>query len=249
MVEELKNILLGKSTIIKGNSYLSAKEYITPFVERLSKYTKEFRCYVKVPDQLTVNDGTPDIIYNKVNIQALFPKEDNYQKVIGMVYGLDLKKPVVKFYVGVIDVNTQNFLTFDKTSIIVREIESNTPFDYTCIQSLIEKTDNIKVMVNQLKHNYLDRTKIVDYLGRWINFIITKCIINEGGKIKIAKTVPIEAFESLVIDKDSENYISTDKEISFYDIYNSFASIIRNDDKDIVNKFEKTILIDEMLGL
>ena len=37
--------LAGKSTSIKGKEYLSSEAYITPFLEKLSKYTDKFIFY------------------------------------------------------------------------------------------------------------------------------------------------------------------------------------------------------------
>ena len=40
-----------------------------------------------------------DVTYNRVWIQAVLPDEycfENHQEVIGMVYGLDVRKPIYK---------------------------------------------------------------------------------------------------------------------------------------------------------
>ena len=59
-------LLEGKSTVIKDSEYLSTAEYVTPFLEIMGKFTKEFFCKVEVPKQLTVTDNKQDVTYNRV---------------------------------------------------------------------------------------------------------------------------------------------------------------------------------------
>ncbi len=61
--------------------------------------------------------------------------------------------------------------------------------------------------------------------------------------------MPIDVYKMLLKDKDSSYYIGTDERITIYDIYSAFLSLIRDDDKDIINRFEKTILVDNLLKL
>ena len=53
----------------------------------------------------------------------------------------------------------------------------------------------------------------------------------------------------LIKDSDSEFYVPTDHQISVYDVYSAFLSLIRDDDRDIINRFEKTWLVDLLLKL
>lgn len=250
MVEDLKTVLLGKELEIKNKHYFSTAFYVEPFIERLAPFNVEFRCQVKNPDQFTISDGKPDLAYTRVNIQAVFPKENNkpYRKVINMVYGLDVKTPVVKFSVGALDNENDNFIVFDKDSIIIQEIEPDTPLNYNCIISLIEKTDNINAMISSIKDVFIDRNDIYNLLGQWIDFVLDNGFINECGKIKLSSSMPIDAYKLLTKDRDSEFYVSEELPISLFDVYSAFISLIR-DDKDIINQFEKTILVDRLLKL
>ena len=50
---ELDQLLKGKPTIIKGKNYFPTAGYVEPFLERLYKYTDDFRVHVQLPDQIT----------------------------------------------------------------------------------------------------------------------------------------------------------------------------------------------------
>ena len=75
----LTDLLKGKATIIKGKEYYSTERYVTPFLERLQKFTSDFTVQVKLPDQYTLTkDGEidlEDITYNRVWVQAMLPEE------------------------------------------------------------------------------------------------------------------------------------------------------------------------------
>ena len=49
--------------------------------------------------------------------------------------------------------------------------------------------------------------------------------------------------------RELQDYYVGDKDSSVINIYNSFAQLIADDKKDICNKFEKTMLINLLLGI
>ena len=59
-------LLEGKSTVIKDNEYLTTKEYASPFIEVMKKFTTDFSVQVQLPSQLTITDSKEDITYNRV---------------------------------------------------------------------------------------------------------------------------------------------------------------------------------------
>ena len=62
----IEKLLEGKSTVIKENQYLSTKEYVSPFIETMKKFTNNFYVKVQLPSQLTITDSKEDITYNRV---------------------------------------------------------------------------------------------------------------------------------------------------------------------------------------
>ena len=116
----IDELLAGKGTRIKNNEYFPTAGYVEPFLERMSKFTNDFRVQVKLPDQITLtNEGNinkDDVTYNRVWIQAVLPDEycfENHQEVIGMVYGLDVRKPIYKIYKGGLNMACTNLCIFN----------------------------------------------------------------------------------------------------------------------------------------
>ena len=62
----LNSLLEGKPTIIREKEYFATKDYIQPFVDEMSKFTKDFIIDVQLPGQITISNDNKDLTYNKV---------------------------------------------------------------------------------------------------------------------------------------------------------------------------------------
>ena len=62
----LNALLEGKPTIIREKEYFATKDYIQPFIDEMSKFTKEFVVNVQLPDQVTISHDSKDVTYNRV---------------------------------------------------------------------------------------------------------------------------------------------------------------------------------------
>ena len=100
-----------------------------------------------------------------------------------------------------------------------------------------------------MKNTYLERTLRKQYLGEWVDRAIRESQDYGFGKVKLSVTTPIDAYKQLFLDKDSVYYIPETEDPSLYEVYNSFTQIITDDKKDIMNKFEKTLIVNKVLGL
>lgn len=73
----IEELLKGNATLIKNKEYFSTKVYIEPFLEKMSKFTDDFRIEVRKADQLSTQNNKEDIIYNRVLVQAVLPEKYN----------------------------------------------------------------------------------------------------------------------------------------------------------------------------
>jgi hypothetical protein len=250
-IDELYN---GKSTIIKNKLYRSTKDYVSPFIDQMSKLTDDFRISVKMPDQITTDLDNPHVTYNRVLIQAVLPEsyyfEDNHRQVVGMLYGLDVKTPICKFYKGGLNMACTNLTVFKPDFLHVQEIAENECLSYAPVKQLLEKEDNLKMYLDKLHNTYLSREDMYEHLGKWIDYTLRNSYNADYGKIKIASSTPIDVYKNLILDNSSNYYCVPGTEIDLFTVYNAFTDIVTNDkDKDIMNKYEKICIISDMLGL
>ena len=112
----LSALLEGKPTIIREKEYFATKEYVQPFIDEMSKFTKDFIINVQLPGQITVSNDSNDLTYNKVWIQAIMPDQctvDGYAETYGLVYAIDARVPVYKVYRAYINKETHNMCVFN----------------------------------------------------------------------------------------------------------------------------------------
>lgn len=257
----LDELLVGKATRIKNKEYFPTCAYVEPFLNRVGKLTNEFRVQAQLPSQVTFDsDGhviTDDITYNRVLIEALLPDKykfngDNHRQVIGMVYGIDVRKPVVKFFKGHERMACTNLCVFSPQLLSCQDLEPETAVDYNSLQRIIDQTDDTATWLNTIINTSFECTdfNINERLGNWIRNCINYSYDNHYGKVKIACSTPIDAYKLLFEKEDSEYYYGHDPEISMYQVYNAFTNILTdNKKKDAFNIFEKTLLIKDILSI
>ena len=233
----LDELLHGKATRIRGKEFFSTAAYVEPFLERVSRLTSNFRVQVKLPSQITYtedgNINTEDITYNRVLVEAILPDEFNFNNdphrpVIGMVYGIDVRKPVIKFFKGQERRSCTNLCVFDPELLTCQELAPEAAVDYRPLTRIIDQTDDT-----------------ADWLKRLTNTDFDCSVQNVT---KLAVSTPIDAYKSLFEKKESEYYTGFGSTTTMYRIYNAFTQEITNAmEKDAFSIFEKTVLLKDIL--
>ena len=256
---QLEQLLKGKQTRIKDKEYFETEAYVNPFLERMSKITSDFKVKVELPDQVTLTKegdvNLEDITYNRVWVQAVLPEQydvDNHQDVIGMVYGLDTRKPIVKFYRGGLNRACTNLCVFNPDYLDVQELQPESAIDYRPLDSLINKANEIKVFLEKLHGITFPRDNqfINEQLGMWVRNCLNIPYHNGINNVKLATSTAIDAYKLLFEKDSSEYYVPVTSNTDMFNVYNAFTELISNDkDKDIMNKCEKTLLLKNILGV
>lgn len=245
-------LLKGKSTIIKNKEFFPTKSYVEPFFEKMSPFTDNFKVDVVLPDQMTLTKDKEDITFNRVLIQAILPEKfciHNHDEVIGFLYGIDVKNPVTKIYRGYLNRACTNLSVFSPQWINIQELIPGEPINYNPIKQLLEAENNFPEFINKLKSTYLDRDDRTNYLGKWVDYALREGQDYGFGKVKIAVSTPVDAYKSLFINQESEYYVPEGIDPSLFDVHSSFTQIITDDKRDIMNKFEKTMIINRLLSV
>lgn len=247
----LNELYKGFPCIIKNREFYSPKTYVEPFIERMSKFTDNFTVQIKLSDTLSTQKGDINQIYTRALIQAVLPEKyciDKHDEVIGLVYGIDVRKPVVKLYRGYLNQACTNLCVFNPQWINVQDMVPGEPINYAPIKNLMEDTSNFAVNLQKMKDTYLDRNDRKNYLGEWVDYSLRESQDYGFGKVKIAVSTPIDAYKSLFIDSNSDYYIPDGYDPTLYDVYNAFTQIVTDNlDKDLLNTFEKTMIIGRLL--
>lgn len=248
----LEDLYRGKETILKNKEYYATKYYVEPFIERMSKFTDDFRVDARIPDQMTKTKNIQDITFNRVLVQAVLPpayRIDDHDEVIGFLYGIDVRKPVVKIYRGYLNSACTNLTVFNPRWMNIQELIPGEPIIFNSINELMSMQNDFTIMLDRLKATFVDRRERKTLLGGWVDYALREHQDYGFGKVKIAVSTATDAYKSLFIDSDSEYYIPDGMDPNYYDLMNAFTQIVTDDKKDIMNKFEKTMIINKMLGI
>ena len=257
----LTELLAGRATRIKNRDYFQTATYVEPFLDRVQKISKEIRVQVQLPTQITYTANgdinTEDITYNRVLIEAILPDEykfndDPHRAVLGMVYGIDVRKPVVKFFKGQERMSCTNLCVFSPQLLSCQDLEPETQIDFKPLERIIEQTDDTATWLKKLIETEFDCSEhnVNESLGRWIRNCINYSFNNHYQPVKIACSTPIDAYKSLFEKEDDDYYIGLNGNTSMYQIYNAFTQVLTDGmKKDPFNIFEKTLLIKDILDL
>lgn len=251
----MEQLMAGKATRIKDKEYFTTEAYVAPFIERMSKMTDNFIINVKPADQISLTrEGEinfDDVIYNRVWIQGVLPGEyayDNHQQVISMIYALDTRKPLVKFYTGALNMACLNLCVFNPAMLSVAELEPESAINYSFLRTMSSITEDIGVTLRKLADMEFKRDSIYDNLGHWVDNCLNAKINDGFGTIKLSKSTPIDVYEDLFYNEKSK-YYTTDDRVDGFTVYNAFTELITSDKKDLANKFEKTLLIKDIMNV
>jgi len=255
----LEQLMQGKGTLIKNKEYWPTAAYVNPFIRRLEAIVERFEIKVETPSQITLTkDGqinTQDITYNRVWIQGVLPQEyrvNNHDDVIGMVYGLDVRKPIVKFYRGGLNRACTNLCVFSPDSLSVRELNPEEAINYRPLDIIIKQANTIKDFLESLHKTKFSReaSNLNEHLGMWMRRSWAMEYDNGVTKASLAASVVEGAFKLLFEKESSPYFVPRDQSTDMFNIYNAFTELISNDkDKDIMNKVEKTLLLKRILDV
>ena len=254
----IEQALAGKSTCIKGKEYLSTEAYITPFLDKMSKYTDNFIINGIQPGQMTLTKegdvNLEDSTFNRMWIQAVMPDDayfDNHSRCVGMIYGLDVREPIVKFYSGGLNMACCNLCVFSPSFLAISNLEPETAIDFSPIDRLMSQTDNVKNILERLSNTEVEYNEkaINECLGNWVRKSIHSSFISPTGKVKMATSAAIDTYKLLYEKEDSPYYVPKDTVTDMFNIYNAWTQTITSDKKDIMNKVEKTLLVSKILNI
>jgi hypothetical protein len=151
-------------------------------------------------------------------------------------------------YTGALNMACLNLCVFNPDALNVAELEPTTAINFSPVNILMGMTDTIKVTLEKMSRKTYTRESIYEELGLWIDRSITAKYNTGFGTVKIAESAPVNVYKSLFYEEDSNYYVKGD-EVDGFTVYNAFTDLITQDKKDLVNKFEKTLLIKDIMDI
>ncbi len=175
---------------------------------------------------------------------------NDFVETYNLVYGLDMRQPVYKIFKAYKDKNSENLFCFNSQWLNDYELKPETKFidfDET-IKNLMEMTDDSEIRFRRMDSESFSKDDRHEKLGELIEKSMLYSYNTKGGKVKITPNLVLKAYENVYMDSSSKFYVEDTKECSLFNYYNAFSSLITEDDKDILNRFEKNYLCGQILN-
>lgn len=178
---EIDELLKGKSYRRGTAVFPSTRELVEPFIEKFSD-TDSIRIKVERPKEGTIEDDVVDETYTRVLIEALLPhKYNNRQRIIGLLYGLDVQTPVMKIYSGWENQACLNLSVFNPKNIKTTHFNSTSFYEiYDNIIPFIEETENDMIALQEALDFLESTTYKDDSLKHVLGSLAQKCLTSSG---------------------------------------------------------------------
>jgi hypothetical protein len=246
-VLELDTVLNSK-TYVGEKSYVnfgSPKQYIEPFLNKLSRFNS-IQYSVKTSDRVANKDEDEslNVAYGRVLVEAKLPVEftkQEHDSVIGMVYALDIAKPIIRIYSGQNAWACTNLAIFGARYVHQVDIMSGVGSIYEksleYIDGITAQLERFELLYNRMHETIFDNNGINRTLGY---------LLRAANSNKLIGTSPIiSAMRDL--DDPKSKYAIQDNKTTQWNIYSATTQYI-TDKVDILEKAQKTVMLSNLFA-
>lgn len=226
-------------------SFGSPRAYIEPFLEKFTKANVNVTFKTSVSERVAnkeVGSGVTNEAFGRVVVEAKFPTDycaHAHDTVVGMIYALDLQKPIIRVYSGHNAWACTNLAIFGARYVHQVEIMSG-------YQGIYDKgLDYIEGLTSQLARfqTLYERMNDTIYEGDEINRILGY-LLRQGYSNKQIGTTPIlSALKDL--EDNASKYSIKDNKTSQWNIYSALTQYVTNK-VDILEKPTKTVMLSNL---
>jgi len=241
--------LLDTKIYVKPESKLyfgSPGDYIAPFVESAKKAGVEN--FTVKTGQATINaetTGEKNIAYSRVCVEAQFGElVEGFRGVVGLIYALDTKQPILKGYTGYNVSTCINLSIFNAESVYQKELVVDSNLVYKRLNHFIENkkqdAEEFSNTIIKLREALLTETELNEMLG--------KILRSTSDTNTPLGTTPVINAAKLLDDSSSAYYVRPDGQFSCskFNVYNSITQGI-TESRDVVFKPNKTIHLAKLI--
>lgn len=245
MIKEIgiEELLTGKA-VQRGNStFPKTSDLVLPFISKLQDVTKEWKVKVSVPTTLSMEEiqhgemteVNTDNIFQRVLIQAVLNDEyqlvsnpsDSYSKVIGMVYALDVMKPVIKLYSGGLRDACINLSIFSKTAVQYKHFTDEDFYSiYEEVPTYLDAIPAEKVDFQQKIDFLTHETLEGDALKRELGKLAVNCIAKNTSMTTHYNAAIKMLYNSADYNGIKNQYFTKDGRHTRYNIWNAMTANI-----------------------
>lgn len=238
----LDEVLTSKRYVSDANvSFPSPKEYIDPFTEIFSD-AKEFRVKTMSPVVNAEESGEENVAFARVMVEADYGVTiPGFNEIYGIVYALELAKPVIKAYSGYNVSACTNLTIFNADKIIQQDLTSNYQPVYNELRKFKADKEFEKVEFVNIHKQLSEISYTIEELNERIGFLL-----RNAQKTKIGTNAVVGA--ARLLDDPSSAYYTGDKtnyHCTPFNLYDAVTYHISNKG-EFIEKPNKTIQLSKL---
>jgi len=262
-LEITKEQLANSHSLKRGQAvFQPAREILRPFIQAVKPFTKEYVIRARTPKGQAIDFekdayGIENVkesydTYERVAFEAVLDdslqltQEDQYDKVIGFIYALDVQNPVAKVYSGYKRRACLNMCIFGASHITKRHF-NDSDFDalYSCVPTYLENIATEKEQYINILQDMTETTYREDDLNLLLGTLSRRIVAKENSGLVNNFINMLRLLQVPGDHKGIENiYYNPSKAYTKYDIYQALtASVSRKTDAlqapDIILKAHK----------
>lgn len=231
-----------------GLVFRTPNEYISPFIDVVSKITTDFKVTV-VDGSINQNEeGDFNRAYSRVLVEAKLPAAYSYEgetdrdsldSKIGFIYALDLQKPVVKVFTGKDVRACTNLTIFNADHLYSQELTGN-------VAGLYKKAQGYIDTFNSDLEEFLQTMQILTsktYTGKDLDELNGRMIRQTLKTPKLGTTPILQGIKELYEPKSI--YALKDKTTTGWNYYNAITEQLKK--ADITDKALKTVILSSLI--
>lgn len=233
---EIQDLLESKCYVRNGVTFKGPDYYMGRFMEMLPAVATLHVETSGVSENAEKDSEEKNIAYGRALLKAKVLIDEEVSFTCGLVYALDIQKPVIKSFVGM-DVNAcTNLCIFNAEHLVQCNIMDGIDAVYDRIQPFIEKHVEVGQQymetMKQLKESIVTKDQVHKFMGR---------MLENSLKDKQIGTSSIISASNALFDGNSKYAISQQTgETTRWNVYQSFTAYI-SDKTDITEKANKTL--------
>lgn len=223
----------------------SPNEYLSPFMDVLPADKVDYRVEVADPVTNAEESGERNTAYPRVHLQAEFhngvPK--GFKSVMGILYALDVQKPVMKVYTGLNVSVCMNLTIFNSAEVYQQEILSaNYKEVYNKAKAYVDiKAKQIKeyvALVKKLDETHLTEASLNETVGK---------LLRNGQVTRLGSTAVVQAVR-MMSTSGSPYYVYYNNEFkcSLWNVYNAVTDVLTHG-SEFVDRANKITILSKIL--
>ncbi len=243
---ELKELFATNTYIKEGSGMIfrSPEEYIQPFMDLVAPLNAEIQVKVDSRVANTREDIGTQEAYGRVAIIAKLPQSMDvlgHYNTIGMIYALDVAKPIMKTFTGLNAYACTNLCVFNANQVHTADMMQGVNSLYENVKTYSEKLDerirDFTRWYNQMVDTHYDKPALHHVLGS----LLCSSIQN-----KMIGITPISVATQDLLDNKSK-YYANNGETTQWNLYSAITQYV-TDKVNLLDVPTKTLAISELFN-